>query len=241
MRLQIANPNPRYAPPPFVSPPRWGYVHIAAAVALPTRAPFVQRDARRAALLQRLKHLAANLEQLPEVRSVTVYRGVLVPPAGRGTRPARYDVAVLIETTTPEVLDEIRAADPYLRLLTAITDATSELHVMAARCVRILGEVDRSRPGLFLFNHFIAEDAEVATALWEHLAGWYVRETGLDNSTLLEPIGDADYVLVNHARWDKGLLRLAVEQLSRKSFRSYVVANLRANHVVAMPVLYRLA
>lgn len=241
MHLQIVNPNPKYAPPPFGSTPPWGYIYIAAAVAPPSGAPFLRRDARRAALLGRLKQFAAELELLPAVRSVTVYRAVLVPPAGRGTRPARYDVAVLIEASSPDALDDIRATDPYRRLLGAVTDVTSELHVMAARCVRSLGDVDRSRPGLFLFNHFIAGDAEVALALWEHLAGWYVRETGLDNSTLLEPIGDADYVLVNHARWDKGLLHLAVEQLCKRTFRSYVVANLRANHIVAMPVLYRLA
>jgi hypothetical protein len=241
MELQIVNFDPRYAPPPFLSPPQWGYVHIAAAVAPPVGPPFVRRDAQRAALLVRLKQLAADLQGLPSVRSVTVYRGVLVPPARRATRPARYDVAVLIETRSPEVLDEIRAADPYRRLLAALTEVTSELHVMAARCVRSLGEVDRSRPGLFLFNHFTCEDPEVAIGLWEHLAGWYVRETDLESSTLLAPIDDADYVLVNHARWDKSLLRLAVEQLSKKTFRSYVAANLRANHAVAMPVLYRLA
>jgi hypothetical protein len=241
MPLQIVNPDPKYAPPAFISPPRWGYLQIAAAVAPPLGPPFVRRDARRAALVARLKQLAAELESFPAVRAVTVYRGVLVPVARRAARPAGYDVAVLIETNSPEILDEVRAADPYRQMVAAVTEATSELHVMAARCVRSLGEVDRSRPGLFLFNHFTGEDAEVAIGLWEHLAGWYVRETGLDNSTLLAPIGEADYVLVNHARWDKSLLRLAIEQLPKKTFRTYVAANLRANHAVAMPILYRLA
>jgi hypothetical protein len=238
---QIINPNPKYAPPTFQPPPPWGYLHIAAAVAPPTGSPFVRRDARRTALLTALKRLAADLQQLSAARRVTVYRGVLVPPAGRGTRRARFDVAVLIETTSPGVLDEVRATEPYRRLLAAVTETSSELHVMAARCVRSLGEVDRGRPGLFLFNHFAAEDPGVAVGLWEHLAGWYAAETGLDNSTLLEPIEPVDYVLVNHARWDKSVWRLALEQLTKKTFRSYVVGNLRANHTVAMPVLYRLA
>jgi hypothetical protein len=30
-------------------------------------------------------------------------------------------------------------------------------------------------------------------------------------------------------------------QLPKKTFRSYMLANLKANHVAAMPVLYRLA
>lgn len=238
MKLRLVNPDAKYAPPAFAPPPGWGYLHIAAAVAPPAGTPFVRRDSRRAALLAQLKQLGAELETLEAVRSITVYRGVLIAPA---ERVARFDVAVLIETTTIGGLDEVRAAEPYRRLLAAVSEQTSELHVMAARCLRSLGEVDRSRPGLFLFNHFACEDAEVAIELWEHLAGWYVCETGLDNSTLLTPISEADYVLVNHARWEMSLPRLAFEQFSKKTFRSYVTANLRANHTVAMPVLYRLA
>ncbi|MGH3264276.1 MAG: hypothetical protein ACRDNS_20035 [Trebonia sp.] len=242
MELQILNPSPKYAPPEFVPPPSAGYLHIGAAVAPPVGPPFVRRDPRRTALLDRLKHIAADIERSPEVRSVTVYRAVLVPPAGRTTpHPARFDVAVLIETSSPEVLDEVRGSEPYRQLLAAITAVTTDVHAMAARCLRSLGEVDRRRPGLFLFNHFTAPHAEAATGLWEHLAGWYVAETGLDNSTLLAPIGASDYVFVNHARWDKSLPRFALEQFSKKTFRSYVRANLKANQVVAMPVLYRLA
>ncbi len=237
------NPRTEYAPPVFAPPPQSGYLHVAAAVAPPTGPPFVRRDARRSALLVRLKELAGDLQRVREVVQVTVYRAVLVPPAARGARhPARYDVAVLVEATSPEVLGAVRAAQPYQAMLAAITAATTDVHVMAARCLRFLGAVDRTRPGLFLFNHFVADDGDVATGLWEHLAGWYVTETGLTNSTLLAPVdGGADYVFVNHARWDKSLLRLAVEQFAKRSFHSYVRANLRANHVVAMPVLYRLA
>ncbi|TKA01939.1 hypothetical protein [Actinacidiphila oryziradicis] len=73
---------------------------------------------------------------------------------------------------------------------------------MTARCARSIGDVDKSRPGLFLFNYFVAEDPEVALERWEHLAGWYAPETGLDNSTVLQPTGEADYAFVNHARWE---------------------------------------
>ena len=72
-------------------------------------------------------------------------------------------------------------------------------------------------------------------------AGWYPAETGLDNSTLLEPIGDADYVFVNHARWDVGLVRFALHQFTKPSFRSCVLANLLVNRTGSMPVLYHRA
>jgi hypothetical protein len=242
MVARIVNSTSKYAPPAFTEPPKTGYLHLAASVAPPTGPPFVRPDAGRAALLDRLKDMAAELERLDSVGRVTVYRAVLVPPAGRGTRrPARYDVAVLVETSSPDVLDDVRTAAPYERMVAAVTAAARDVHVMAARCLRFVGDVDKSRPGLFLFNYFAADDVTVATQVWEHLAGWYVAETGLDNSTLLAPIGDADYVFVNHARWDRSLLRLAVDQFAKRSFRRYVLANLRANHIVAMPVLYRLA
>ena len=74
-------------------------------------------------------------------------------------------------------------------------------------------------------------------------AGWYEAETGLDNSPLLEPLEgrQSDYVLINHARWDGNLLLFMARRLPRKSFRSYMLANLKAHHLAAMPVLYRLA
>jgi hypothetical protein len=241
MELRIVNRQPKYAPPPLAEPPKSGYLHLAASVSPPVGPPFVRRDATRAALLGRCSRLAAELERHGAVRRVSVYRAVLIPPLGRETaHPARYDVAVLIETGSPEVVGEVAQAPAYRRMSDDIAGVARDVHVMAASCARSLGEVDRSRQGLFLFNHFSAEDAELATRVWEHLAGWYVAETGLDSSTLLAPLGESDYALVNHARWDKSVPRLAVEQFAAPSFHSYVRANLRAHGMVAMPVLYRL-
>lgn len=243
MELCIVNPRPEYAPPPFSEPPATGYLQLAAVVE-PTRGrtPFPREGERKKALLGRLRVLAAELERQDPVLRVTVYRAVLLPPAPSAVpHPARFDVVVLVETDSVDDLDEVRASAPYRQLVAELTEAASDVHQMAARCLRFLGDVDKSRPGLFLFNYFAAEDVEVATQVWEHLAGWYVTETGLDNSTLLAPIEAADFVFVNHARWDSGLLSFAVKQFRRSSFRSYVLANLRANATTAMPILYRKA
>ena len=48
-------------------------------------------------------------------------------------------------------------------------------------------------------------------------------------------------MLINHARWDGSLPLFMARQLPKKTFRSYLLANLNAHHVAAMPVLYRLA
>lgn len=143
---------------------------------------------------------------------------VIEPPAGRtpiprrtrrktallATRTARYDVAVLIETATPGSISDVEQDAQYRQLLDSITPAARELHLMRARCLRRVGDVDKTRQGLFLFNYFAASDPGVALDLWDHLAGWYAAETGLDNSTLpgpqMEPIPEGGTVSIelNH-------------------------------------------
>jgi hypothetical protein len=195
-------------------------------------------------LLSRLESAAAELARLDAVERATVYRTVLAPPpsgyARKVERPARYDVHVLVETGSPDEITAVEATPPYTQLRKEFDTDASRVDVMRARCVKCIADVDKSRPGLFLFNYFVAEDPELALRIWEQLAGWYVAETGLDNSTLLAPIGDADYVLVNHARWDLSLPGFMLRQFTKPSFRAQVPGKMRANRIGAMPLLYRL-
>jgi hypothetical protein len=241
--MPIVNPSAKYDNLPLHSPPPTGYLHLAAVVgATIGRTPFPQRSPRKARLLAALKILAASLTTLGTVTRATVYEARLIPPTSRGTaHPARYDVAVLIETPSVEVLDSVQASSEYQELLATLRDAATDLYVMPARCIRLVADVDKSRPGLFLFNYFVADDRDVALDVWEHLAGWYAAHTGMDNSTLLGPLDDADYVFVNHVRWDRSLASFTLAQFGTPSFRSHVLANLRANHTVSMPILFGLA
>ncbi|MFA1545610.1 hypothetical protein [Actinomadura chokoriensis] len=234
MTVTIRNPRTKYPRATLREPAPYGYVYVGATVDPPGRAPFVRRSAHRRDVLAALKAHASRLEELDTVVKATVYRAVLMPPAPGAPR---FDAVVLIETTAPETIGDVRAAPEYRWLI----EAAGETRVTTLRNVRRLGDVDKNRQGLFLFNHFKAEDPAVAARLWEHLAGWYAAETGLDNSTLLQPIGDAPYTLVNHARWDHGLARFALHQFTKPSFLTFVRANLRANGIQAMPVLYKLA
>jgi hypothetical protein len=247
MALRIVNPQPNYRPVKLIEPPSLGYLQVAAVVDPPRgRIPFPGKSPQKAALLSRLTSLAHELENLGTVQKATVYRAILIaPPSGyarqQATHLARYDVVVLIETTSPEVTGEVQTLEPYRLLVAAVQDAARDVHMMAAHCVRRVGDVDKTRQGLFLFNYFAADDPAVALQLWDYLAGWYAVETGLRNSTVLEPLGQADYVFVNHARWDDSLPRFMLHQLTKPSFRSYLLANLQANRTGAMPILYRRA
>jgi hypothetical protein len=252
MDLQIVNPDPRYSPATLQEPALSGYLHLAAEVQAPARPGPLFRARERSELLARLVALARRLETVDGVEQVSVYEAIATPPFSRfpyvkervpENQFPRFDVVVLVETTSPAVLRGVQATPEYRELLEALRAHARRLHVVAARNAKRIADVDRSHPGLFLFNYFVADDPALALRLWDHLASWYEVETGLDNSTLLVPLeGEhSDYIAINHARWDESLPRVISRQLLKKSFRTFVQANLEANRVGAMPVLYRLA
>lgn len=247
MQLQLVGPRGRFPRARLVDPPSSGYLHLAAAVDPPVGpTPFVRTSQKKRRLLDHLGPLVREVRGQAEVRRVTVYKALVMPPPRgyarrEGVHHPRFDMVVLVETGSPDAVAAVQAGMPYQRMHAALAESARDLHVMAARCGRSLGDVDRERPGLFLFNYFVAEDPALARELWEMLAGWYAVQTGMDNSVLLEPLDSSDYVFVNHARWDSSLPRFLLRQVTKPSFRSYVLANLLVNRTGSMPVLYHLA
>lgn len=251
MAIELANPDPRYSKVRLIDPTSLGYLHLAAEVQAAHRpGPVLRRSRDKHQLLGVLKWQARQLAELEQVERVTVYDAVAFAPPGGDVKgrlaavpAAWFDVAVLAETSSPEAAGIVRAAPAWQALVAALTEKARRVHHVAARNVRRVGDVDKTRPGLFLFNYFTADDPAAAVEVWDYLAGWYQAETGMDNSTLLEPLESeqSDYALINHARWDGNLPLFMARQLTKKSFRSYLLANLKAHHLAAMPVLYRLA
>jgi hypothetical protein len=254
MVLQIINADPKYSPVNLVEPATLGYTHLAAEVSPPSRpGPIIFKDQEKRELVTRLKEVTPQLEELDAVKKVTIFEAVAIPSLSRlpyikerveSIRLARFDIVTLIETESPASARAAQATPAYQALMDVLESKAKRLHVMAGRNAKRVGDVDQTRQGLFLFNYFVADDVDVMMQLWDYyLADWYQVETGLDNSTLLVPLeGEkSDYLAINHARWDDSLLQFMWRQLSNKSFRSYVLANLEANRVGAMPILYRLA
>lgn len=251
MPVELVNPDPKYGKVHLTDPAPLGYLHLAADVQATHRpGPVLRRGRDKHQLLGVLKWQARQLSQLDAVERVTVYDAVAFAPPGGYARDratplpaAWFDVAVLTETSSPEAAIQVRSDPAYQALAGALSEQARRVHQVAARNVRRVADVDKTRPGLFLFNYFAGDDPGLAVELWEYLAGWYEAETGLDNSTLLGPLDgeQSDYVLINHARWDGSLPVFMARQLPKKTFRSYMLANLKAHHMAAMPVLYRLA
>jgi len=251
MPVQLVNQSPRYGRAHLVEPAPLGYLHLAADVEAPQwPGPVLRRSRDKQQLLGVLKWQARQLAELEAVQTVTVYDALGFTPPGGDVKgqaarlvPARFDVVILVETVSPDAARDVRAAQAYQELAGTLTERARRVHQIAASNVRRVGDVDKSRPGLFVFNYLVGDDPGLATELWEYLSGWYAAETGLDSATLLAPLEgeQSDYVLINHARWDGSLPAFAARQLPKRTFRSYLLANLKANHVAAMPVLYRLA
>jgi len=94
---------------------------------------------------------------------------VFAPPGGDikdGAAPLPavcFDVAVLAETISPEAASEIRgAALGWQALTAALAEKARKMHQIAARNVRRVGDVDKTRPGLLLFSYFTGDDPAVA-------------------------------------------------------------------------------
>lgn len=203
----------------------------------------------RRRLLARLVSLCERLAQRDDVIEAVAFRGVLRPPGEgsellhrAGVRPARYDVVVLLRTTTVEAIDAVRADAAYREMSAAIAGGTRHTYRVAAGNAARIADVDHTRPSWFLFNYFHCRDAQTVYHVWEYTAGWFQHHTALPDSTLLRPLpGEpTDYSVVNHASWPT-LRTFLPSLLFRRTFRSFVLANFQANDVAAQPIIYRRA
>jgi hypothetical protein len=208
----------------FTEPMPYGYLYVGRRIDPPSRVPFVRKSAKRDNVLNECKSLARELTAHADVVAATVYEAVVIPPV---TSSPRFDVIVLIQTASPETIPAVEAADAYQRL-----DAD---FVMKARNVRRIGDTDHPSTGTFLFNHFTAADPERALRTWEDITGWFTQEAGADNSALLQPLGEAPYVFVNHVRLPCGPIRFLL-RFAKPSFRRFVARRLNANQIGNAPV-----
>ena len=79
--------------------------------------------------------------------------------------------------------------------------------------------------------------------VWEYTAGWFQAKTGPPNSALMRPLmrpldGDPHYAIVNHASWPTFGAFLP-SLMFRPTFRTFVLANFKANRIAAQPIIYR--
>jgi hypothetical protein len=237
-RLVLENADPRWAKPHLVEPSPAGFLYVAVQSRPRFRpGPILGSEPERDRALDQVRAYATGATERSEVVEATAFRAVVMPP-GPGLQP---DVALLVQTEAPEQAAALHELPELTALLDSLQAGGARTRVVAAGNVRRIADVDHERRGLFLFNHFYGRDRDVAIELWDRLAAWYEAELGLDNSMLLAPLEgeEADFAIVNHARFEGSLPAMAAKQFAKRSFHTYVRANLRANRIVAQPVLYR--
>src|SRR4029450_1924338 len=160
--LHLVSPDPRYSKVRLIEPAALGYVHVAAEVRAPKRTGPVLLSRERSQLVCALQVLGRQLEGVPGGQKVSGYEAMAfgLPSAyvrQRATliHPARFDVVVLAETDSPDVTRDVRGSIEYQALVDHLTARSRHVHAIAARNIKRVGDVDKSRPGIFLFNYFV--------------------------------------------------------------------------------------
>jgi hypothetical protein len=228
-----------YPPATFADPTPYGYLYAGFTIDPPRRAPVVRRSRRRDEAITRIAATARRFDELPQVVKATVFRAVFLPPIQGAPR---FDVVLLVRATSPEALGDLRASEPYAQL-----GADSVITASNSRRIGVTEpfapDVEGADTGAFtsssyLFNHFVASDADHATAAWESLTGWFLTKTGVDNSTLLRPDDGSPYAVINYVRLPGRTVPFLLNQLIRPTFRTFVRATLRSQGLAAMPAFF---
>ncbi|MEU7799828.1 hypothetical protein AB0J14_22425 [Micromonospora arborensis] len=216
-----------YPEPQFRPPTTSGYIYLGLSVD-PPRVPPVHRSAKRDKEIERCLGLAERLTALPAVVETRVFQSVLIPPL-QGM--PRFDVTMLVKTTSPDVIEDVRASGPFKEI-------DAKLVLPADNPVR-LGDTENPSDGTYLFNHFLAPSSDAAVTGWKSVAGWYTAKIGVDNSIPLRPLGESPYALVNYARIPGSAAPFLIRQLTRPSFHRFVRPRLKRQGMVALPLLVR--
>jgi hypothetical protein len=134
----------------------------------------------------------------------------------------------------------VRADAAYREMVSVIEGAARNTYLVAAGNAARIADVDHRQDHWFLFNYFHCDDAQTVYDVWEYTAGWFQNRTALPDSTLMRPLDGEpiDHSVINHASWPT-LRTFLPSLLFRPTFRSFVLANFKANGVAAQPIIYR--
>jgi hypothetical protein len=248
--LTIVGPQSVFPKVTCIEPAKSGYLILALEIDHRIGPSFCFESGEKRAALVKLQAVVEVLKKDKTVIDVTLFKALIIPP-GKGKflqkRPkvaiAKYDVVLLVEYDTPNAAKKCQASELWQGLEKDCAAYAKKTMTLLGSNARRIAAVDHTKPGVFLFNYFYADDLDKNLSVWDYTAGWFQYQTGLDNSTLILPASNQPkipYTVINHCRWDS-LIRIVPSLLFKPSFTSFVLDNFEANNVAAMPILYRLA
>ena len=246
--LKIVNKQLNYDKVSLINPANSSYIHIASEIDKKRTPFFITTSSKKKKLIKECKICCNELNQIKGVIEISLFKATIIPP-GMGEyvkenlnkiHLAKFDFVILIEVTSEKICSEIKDHSVYKTMLNEIEKVSSYSQVMTASNIKRIGNVNHKKQGVFLFNYFSAENTEQNLQVWEYTAGWFEKETELDNSTLLFPLNEdkTTYSIVNHCRWDK-YIDILPDLIFKKTFKKYVLDNFYANNVGAQPILYK--
>lgn len=240
---ELINPRGTYRPAPLIEPTSNAYVLVTASVELQNRPGPVLHSSARSSVLAELAALARTLDTATGC-DTQLFQAVAFPPfqaMAADELPGqvlRYDTVALIAAASDEALSAVEADPSYLAFVAALRDKSADFFATKTRNVKRIAAVPPSDK-LHLFNFFHSNNP-AALEIWEYLAGWYQQEMNMKDSEVLFPVDpeSSPFTFVNHASWNVGLARFVARQMSRTTFRSFVIANLSASRMGSLPLLY---
>ena len=170
--------------------------------------------------------MPAGSRRFDQVIKATVYRAVLIPPI---EGMPRFDVIVLVQTTSPETISEVQTSEPYERL-----DAD---FVMAARNTRRIGDTE---VGLFP-----GASCSTTSQLKIPRARWRCGRASPDGTPLrsawiippcCNPSARRLMLSSTTCACHASRIRFTLDQFARPSFYSFVRSNLSKNGMGARPL-----
>lgn len=232
----------------LIEPNTSGYLLFALEVDHRPPIGFFLESKKKQKILRNLKTLVANLND-NKIIDATLFKTILMPP-GRGEflkkRPevsiAKFDVVLLVQFDSHDAAVKYKESSEWALIEQEYKSDVTKTLTVSGKNARRIGPVDHSKKGVFLFNYFFADDVNQNLSIWEHTAGWFEYQTGLDNSELILPDNPTQnsYKIINHCRWNH-LVDIMPSLLFKPSFRGFVLKNFESNNIAAIPILYRLA
>lgn len=252
ININLVNKHLQFPQVSLKEPLESGFMLIAAEV--DSKTSFWGESSTKKNLLKELKLLQTQLINHENVIEIALFKASLFPPIHRQDNDYlikakrnqiihdHYDIVILIEMSSVKAIQDLKSNEDYLKITHAIIESSSYHFIYQAKNLKRIDSVNHQKGGVFLFNFFVAENAEQNLGIWEYTAGWFEDQTNLDNSTLFGSIDSESsaYSVINHCRWN-GFINVLPSLILKKTFKTYVLENFAANNVSAIPILYRLA
>ncbi|WP_108869320.1 hypothetical protein [Aquimarina aquimarini] len=245
--LKIVNQHLKYDKVSLIPTLTSSFIHIASEIDTTSIPFFITTSSKKKELIKNCKKWSKEIEKIEGVIEISFFKATIIPPGfGQYIKEnlnkihlAKFDFVILIETLSDEITEKVKQLDTFKMIIKEVNKVASFSHIMNASNVRRIGSVNHKKKGVFLFNYFSAENRAQNLKIWEYTAGWFEKETALNNSTLMLPKEKNQlYSIVNHCRWDK-YIDILPSLIFKKSFKNYVLDNFYVNNLGAQPILYK--